>query len=110
MGTDPTKKPRIHGTDMAAAMEIAARFNPRKAPWIAMVIAKHMQPLRQRVAEVERTPERLLREMRAIAESFSHSPTVGQIALANTFVKYCDTESEALRAHEPAPERGQEEE
>ena len=29
----------------AAAMEIAARFNPRKMPWIMMVIEKHLSPV-----------------------------------------------------------------
>ncbi len=29
--------------DMAVAMEIAARFNPRKAPWIASIIRKHRE-------------------------------------------------------------------
>lgn len=36
--------------DMACAMEIAERFNPRKAPWIAMKIGEHMAEERERTA------------------------------------------------------------
>lgn len=39
--------PEIYECDMAAAMEIAARFNPRKMPWISTIIAKHMGPNRE---------------------------------------------------------------
>ncbi len=42
-----SKEPTIYESDMAAAMEIAHRLNPRKMPWIAMVIAKHMGPNRE---------------------------------------------------------------
>lgn len=64
-------EPKIHKCDMAAALEIAARFNPRKMPWIAVVIAKHMEPSRECLNKFTPTSENINALPKAL-RSFIH--------------------------------------